>query len=138
GFAPQCVIFPEGAIFVSHNATSGQARCNTGMRSSMNNMFRLMQYLVAASLLLTWPALAAPPTGADFEMGGSGSEAGKFADLRDMTFDGKDNLYTLEGPKLTKDRDQSYPGNARVQKFDNSGKPLSQFPIVDEALGEND
>jgi hypothetical protein len=35
--------------------------------------------------------------GSDLEIGGFGSEAGKFNQLRDMAFDGQNNLYTLEG-----------------------------------------
>lgn len=88
--------------------------------------------------LTTIPARAAPPTGTDFELGGSGDKPGQFADLRDMAFDAKDNLYTLEGPRETKDRDKSYAGNARVQKFDNAGKFLSQFSIRDETLDKKD
>ena len=95
-------------------------------------------FCVTLLALCALPAFAAPPTGTDFEMGGSGDKPGQFADLRDMAFDGKDNLYTLEGPKETKDRDAKYAGNARVQKFDNAGKFVSQFSIRDETLGGKD
>ncbi|HEX8234564.1 MAG TPA: hypothetical protein VF600_01270, partial [Abditibacteriaceae bacterium] len=35
--------------------------------------------------------------GSDIEVGGYGWESGKINQLRDMAFDGQNNLYTLEG-----------------------------------------
>lgn len=74
------------------------------------------------------------PLGLDLELGGSGAKAGQFANLRDLTFDAKDALWTLEGAALTKDRQRGYPGNARVQKFDGAGRFLAQFSIRDAVL----
>ncbi|RYG67427.1 hypothetical protein EON80_13625, partial [bacterium] len=62
-------------------------------------------------------------------MGGSGSEPGQFADLRDTVFDKSGNLWTLEGPTLREAGDASYKGNSRIQAFDVNGKFLRQFPL---------
>jgi hypothetical protein len=90
----------------------------------------------AAALLIS-SARAAPPDGFELELGGSGDQPGQFADLRDIAFDGQGQLITVEGPKLTRDRDHQYAGNMRVQKFDAAGKPLSSFSLADPAFPEN-
>lgn len=63
---------------------------------------RFTRILLCLSLL---GASAAPvlaiADGLDLEFGGSGAEAGKFADLRDMAFDGKNTLLTVEGSQET-------------------------------------
>lgn len=95
----------------------------------------LIVSILAAAVLLS-PSQAAPAEGFDFELGGSGDQPGQFADLRDIAFDGQGQLITLEGQKLTRDRDHEYPGNQRVQKFDAAGKPLSSFSLADPAFPE--
>lgn len=69
------------------------------------------------------------PDGVDLQVGGSGSAPGKFADLRDNTFDVQGNLWTLEGPTTREAGDATYPGNSRVQVFDSSGNFVRQFSL---------
>ncbi|HEY3329466.1 MAG TPA: hypothetical protein VGK19_05555 [Capsulimonadaceae bacterium] len=68
--------------------------------------------------------------GVGVEFGGSGSEPGKFADLRAFALDTKGNVYTVEGAAETKDLKAKFPGNLRIQKFDANGAPLAQFPLT--------
>lgn len=72
--------------------------------------------------------------GADLQIFGRGSLPGQFELLRDITFDSQGNLYALDGGEWQKDAKQ---GNFRVQKFDVTGKFLSEFSVWDEALAKN-
>lgn len=107
------------------------------MNSTRVSWRRMLSALVMFGALC---ALAVPslglPLGVDFEFGGSGAQPGQFADLRDMTFDAAGYLYTLEGPAETGDRDTKYPGNSRIQIFDNNGKFFRQYKIDGTDLGE--
>ena len=67
--------------------------------------------------------------GADLVIGGTGTAPGEFTILRDIAFDGANNLYTLESGGTAKDSKGTYQGVARVQKFDNDGKFLLQFSL---------
>jgi hypothetical protein len=74
--------------------------------------------------------------GSDLEIGGAGSMPGQFLTLRDMAFDGQNNLYTLEGF----DQDPLtgvITGNGRVQKFDAAGNFLDVFSLRNDAMGAN-
>ena len=73
--------------------------------------------------------------GGDVAFGGPGAETGKFAELRDMTFDAQGNLYTLEGAKFD-EKTKALTGNLRVQKFSQDGKVLASIDLRDEATGE--
>ena len=66
--------------------------------------------------------------GGDLAFGGPGVEAGKFLELRDMTFDAKGNLYALDGAAIN-NQTKNFEGNLRVQKFDNNGKLLQTFDL---------
>ena len=66
--------------------------------------------------------------GGDLAFGGPGTQAGKFLELRDMTFDSKGNLYALDGAAINNATKQ-FEGNLRVQKFDNNGKLLQTFDL---------
>ncbi len=82
------------------------------------------------------PSVAfAAATGSDLELGGAGDGPGQFHDLRDLAFDAQDNIFTLEAGRFD-DKTKTFVGSCRVQKFDPAGKPLLQFSIRDEALGE--
>lgn len=74
--------------------------------------------------------------GSDLEFGGAGDGAGQFHDLRDIAFDAQDNLYTIEGGTFDA-KTGTFTGTCRVQKFDQTGKPLLQFSLRDPAIGEN-
>ena len=76
--------------------------------------------------------------GTDLELGGMGDGAGQFLELCDIAFDSANNLYALDGRRLeTRDGQKRWVGNLRVQKFDDSGRFISQFTVADESLGEN-
>ena len=66
--------------------------------------------------------------GGDLAFGGPGTQAGKFLELRDMAFDAKGNLYTLDGAAINNATKQ-FEGNLRVQKFDQNGKLLQTFDL---------
>lgn len=71
--------------------------------------------------------------GADLVFGGAGSEEGRFAIVRDITFDAENNLYVLESNGQVRiSKDDSISGQARVQKFDQSGGFLLQFPLGED------
>src|SRR4051812_32736789 len=73
--------------------------------------------------------------GSDIEIGGAGSEPGKFMELRDIAFDVQNNLYTLDGLRFDGQTKENV-GNCRVQKFDSKGKLLAQFSVRDEKAGD--
>jgi len=91
--------------------------------------------------LLNWGAalVAAQNTtaneGGDLSFGGPGSEAGKFLELRDMIFDARGTLYTLDGVRIN-DKTKESVGNLRVQKFDKTGKLLGTIDLRDAATGQ--
>jgi sugar lactone lactonase YvrE len=74
--------------------------------------------------------------GSDLEIGGYGSEAGKFNQLRDMAFDGQNNLYVLEG-FYEEPSTRVVSGNGRIQKFNAQGGYLGQISLRNDAMGAN-
>jgi hypothetical protein len=74
--------------------------------------------------------------GSDLEIGGYGAEAGKFNQLRDMAFDGQNNLYVLEG-FYEDPSTRVVSGNGRIQKFDAQGNFVSQISLRNDAMGVN-
>ncbi len=95
---------------------------------------------VRALLLVLAVALPAAPLfaagkgeGTDIEIGGPGDGRGKFGELADIAFDRDGYLYVLDGAKFDKTL-KALVGNFLIQKFDSSGKFLSQFSIKDEKL----
>jgi hypothetical protein len=71
--------------------------------------------------------------GADLQVFGRGASPGQFELLRDITFDAQGNLYALDGGEFQK---EAKSGNFRVQKFDASGKFISEFSVWNEAWGK--
>ncbi|BCM94361.1 hypothetical protein IAD21_06268 [Abditibacteriota bacterium] len=67
---------------------------------------------------------------ADLVFGGTGTGQGQFTIVRDIAFDKQNNLYVLEsnGQIRTSKTDMA-SGQARVQKFDDSGRFLLEFPL---------
>ena len=88
--------------------------------------------LVVSLLVCLRPAWARD---ADIELGGPGVGQGKFARVRDLAFDGANNLYVLDGGPF-KARDRRIEGNFLVQKFDPRGRFLAQFLVFDPKLGQ--
>ncbi len=89
-------------------------------------------------LALLQPGRAAeggPSEHMDIEFGGPGTEAGKFVELRDITFDNENRLYALDGGEV--DAAGNRKGNFRVQRFDARGKFQAQFSVWDEGLGKS-
>ena len=75
-----------------------------------------------------------PGEGADVEIGGPGSKPGQFLGLKDITFDGRNRLFVLEGKYW--DGKKTRIGNCRVQVFDNGGKFLAQGSVLLEEYGD--
>ena len=86
-------------------------------------------------LLLFSTALFAQDTklgeGAYLQIFGRGAAPGQFELLRDIAFDTQGNLYALDGGEFQKD---AKIGNFRVQKFDATGKFVSEFSVWDANL----
>ncbi|RYX82646.1 hypothetical protein EON83_18275 [bacterium] len=68
--------------------------------------------------------------GADLVFGGAGTGQGEFTIVRDLAIDKQNSLYVLEsnGP-LRASKDTLLPGQARIQKFDDTGRFQSAFPL---------
>jgi len=91
--------------------------------------------LVALLLLGPLPALAADlGEGTDLEIGGPGKGRGKFQQVVDITFDARNRLYVLDSVHWEKGEPA---GNGLVQRFDDEGKFLGEFSVIDPKLGEN-
>ncbi len=105
---------------------------------------RTTKFIATLALCLSFVLICAPASsaregkseGADLVLGGTGTAPGEFTDLRDITFDTSNNLYTLEAAGTTKDFVKAYQGIGRVQKFDNSGRFLQQFPLGDDVSSQ--
>ena len=95
---------------------------------------RFFGALSVACMLLASNSLPAHrlAEGSEIEFGGEGKGRGKFGSIKDMAFDSKNNLYVLDGVGSGKDVDS---GNGLVQKFDNAGRFLSEFSVIDAKLG---
>lgn len=112
----------------------------------MFNSKPLTRAVIAGALLFATstafpppPALAQNTTaneGGDLAIGGPGTQPGQFAELRDIAFDAKGNLYALDGTRINP-KTKAREGNLRVQKFDQTGKLLQIFDLKDEATGQN-
>ncbi|HKI34312.1 MAG TPA: NEW3 domain-containing protein [Gemmataceae bacterium] len=88
-------------------------------------------------LFLLTTALAAPAAdlgeGTDLEIGGPGKGRGKFQQMADLTFDAKNQLHVLDGVRWEKG---ALVGNGLVQRFDDEGKFLAEFSVIDPKLGD--
>ena len=71
--------------------------------------------------------------GSDLEFGGEGKGKGKFIHLKDMVFDGQSRLYVLDGAEPGK---EGLSGNGLVQKFDDQGRFLGEFSVIDPKLAK--
>ncbi len=71
--------------------------------------------------------------GADLEIGGPGAGKGKFQQVADITFDAKNQLYVLDGVRWEKG---APVGNGLVQRFDDEGKFLGEFSVIDAKLAD--
>ena len=89
---------------------------------------------VAVAALAAQGVLAQADKPLDF--GGKGTGEGTFWVVKDITFDGKDELHVLDGLRFD-EKTKAREGNALVQVFDNEGRFLRQFSVMDPALGEN-
>ncbi len=98
-------------------------------RTTSFGSLALLVSLLAGSLL---PAQR-PGEGTEIEWGGEGKGQGKFLVLQDIAFDSGNRLYVLDGLGAPGKNGQA--GNGLVQKFDNAGRFLGQFSIVDPKLG---
>src|SRR4028118_1152123 len=107
------------------------------MKFLLSKKHAVLQLLLVLMFVLQNVTVAlALGEGSDLEIGGYGSEAGKFNQLRDMAFDGQNNLYTLEGffeDPVTR----VVSGNGRIQKFDAQGNFVSQISLRNDAMGVN-
>jgi hypothetical protein len=75
-------------------------------------------------------AKAGRSEGADLVFGGVGTGPGEFTLLRDFTFDPQGNIYALEaGGSIKAGKTTEYLGVARVQKFDEKGEFIREFPL---------
>ena len=93
-------------------------------------------FLIPASIFLCMACSAAQlGEGSDLELGGEGTGNGKFKEVADITFDSANNLYVLDGFSY-ENKEKKRTGNGLVQKFDGSGKFVSQFPVLLDALGD--
>ena len=96
---------------------------------SQRTILSLLLSLFLCSIPVNAHAREGKSEGADLVIGGTGTAPGEFTVLRDLAFDGANNLYTLESGGTAKDSKGTYQGVARVQEFDNNGKFLRQFPL---------
>jgi hypothetical protein len=99
------------------------------MKQVFNKSLLLCVTLMCALGNFTARLHAATPlgSGSEFEIGGWGNEPGRFRQLRDLDFDGRNRLRTLEGfyaQDGANDRTEAV-GNRRIQKFSASGAPES-------------
>lgn len=105
----------------------------------MSHVSTLWRALLGALLILALgcsSAVFALGEGSDVEVGGVGTGNGLFSDIRDITCDAQGNVYVLDWGSWTgAGNERHQTGNALVQKFDNTGKFLSQFSIADNRLG---
>lgn len=68
--------------------------------------------------------------GADLVFGGAGTGQGEFTIVRDIAFDRRNNLYVLESNgQIRPSKNAIITGQARVQKFDNTGRFLLSFSL---------
>src|SRR5947209_13638241 len=81
-------------------------------------------------LLLSGSALRGQDLGegSELEIGGPGAGKGKFNLVTDIAFDAKNQLYVLDGVRPEKG---GLIGNGLVQKFDNNGRFLGEFSVID-------
>ena len=66
-----------------------------------------------------------------------GTGHGTFGILRGIAFDDQNFLYVLDGSHYDKAA-KALAGNLLIQKFDGTGKFVSQFSVRDEKLGDKD
>ncbi len=95
---------------------------------------RLFSTLLFSTLLLAGCPGAGADVGrsenADLVFGGAGTGPSEFTLVRDLAFDSQNNLYVLESNgQLRISKDGTVSGQARVQKFDDTGRFLLQFPL---------
>lgn len=87
------------------------------------------------ALALHAGAEGGPGESSDLEIGGPGTEPGRFLELRHMAFGPANRLYVLEGRRL-EGKDKTPVGNCRVQIFENDGRWVDSFSVLDPVLGD--
>lgn len=102
------------------------------------NTLKLVAWMAVAVAMLAGPLYAAGPgkgEGSEFEFGGPGDGKGKFQRLTDMVIGPSGDVYALDGGEWDR-KTNAIVGNLLVQKFDKTGKFVSQISIRDDSLGE--